>query len=104
MQFWELDRQQVDSHQPQVLRDEGDGIRLIAVDLSQGESLPRHPAHQHALLLLTRGLVRLGSVPNERMLSSPSLIHFAPGEQHVVCALSECHLVLSLTTPSLPAA
>jgi quercetin dioxygenase-like cupin family protein len=101
MQFWELDRQRVDAHEPQVLRDEGDGILLVAVDLSQGESLPLRPTHEHALLLLTRGLVRLGAAPNERMLSSPSLIHFAPGEQHVVCALSECHLVMSLT-PSPP--
>jgi quercetin dioxygenase-like cupin family protein len=102
MQFWELDRKRVDARPPEVLCDEGDGIRLIAVDLSQGESLPPHHAHEHTLLLLTRGLVRLGTAPNERMLSSPSLIHFAPGEQHLVCALSECHLVLSMT-PSAPA-
>ena len=103
MQFWELDRKPLGAHQPAVFHDEGDGICLIAVRLPRGESLQGHHAHEHALVFLTRGLVRLGTGSNERMLSSPSLIHFAPGEQHDISALNECHLVLSLT-PSAPAA
>jgi quercetin dioxygenase-like cupin family protein len=97
MQSWELDRKRIPARQPEVLHDEGEGIRLIAVRLPQGESLQEHHPHEHTIVFLTRGLVRLRTGPNERMLSSPSLIHFTPGEQHDISALNECHLVLSLT-------
>jgi quercetin dioxygenase-like cupin family protein len=97
VQTWELDRPHTSADQPQVLRDES-GNRVITVLLAPGESLPKHREHEHALVLVTRGLLQVCAGRRDRTLSSPSLIHLGPGEHHGVRALTECHLVLSLTT------
>jgi hypothetical protein len=48
------------------------------------------------LVLVTRGLLLVGSGPGERRLSSPTLIRFEAGERSEICAITECQLILCL--------
>jgi quercetin dioxygenase-like cupin family protein len=96
VQVWELARLPVVAHQPEVLRSDDDANRVIVLQLPAGESLQDHQVHEHALVFVLDGeaLVRAGE--EERRLSAPGLVHFAPGERHAVEAVSECRLVLCL--------
>jgi quercetin dioxygenase-like cupin family protein len=96
MQSWELDRLAVAAHQPLILRSDDQANRVIALLLPEGESLQEHQVHEHALVFVTRGELRVSAGASEQTLAAPSLVHFDPAERHEVRALSECLLVLCL--------
>jgi quercetin dioxygenase-like cupin family protein len=96
VEVWELDRVPVAVHQPEVLRTDEDANRVIVLQLPAGESLQEHQVHEHALVFLLAGDAVFRAGGQERRLSAPSLLHFAPAERHSVEAESDCRLVLCL--------
>jgi quercetin dioxygenase-like cupin family protein len=96
VQFWELDDLGVAAHEPRILRSDDDASRVIALLLPQGESLQEHQVHEHTLVFVVQGQLRVSAGASNHELSAPSLIHFEPAERHEVSALSDCQLVLCL--------
>ncbi len=96
MEVWELSRLPVAVHRPEVLRSDDDANRVIVLQLPAGDSLQDHQVHEHALVFVLEGEATIRAGEEERRLSAPGLIHFAPGERHAVEAVSDCRLVLCL--------
>ena len=96
MQSWELSGLAVEPHRPQILRSDDEANRVVALLLPEGESLQEHQVHEHALVFLIEGRLRVRSGETSDELAAPSLAHFEPAERHEVTAVTECRLVLCL--------
>ena len=110
MQIWELSGLPVEARRPQILRSDDEANRVVVLLLPAGESLQEHQVHEHALVFLVGGRLRVSAGDETHELDAPSLMHFDPAERHEVTAISECRLVLCLAPwpglghPSRPAA
>jgi len=96
VETWQLDQLPVAAHRPQVLRSDEEANRVIALLLPEGESLQEHQVHEHALVFLVEGRLRVTAGTEDEELSAPSLVYFDPAERHEVSAVTECRLVLCL--------
>ncbi len=96
MEVWELDRLPVEAHRPEVIRSDEDANRVIVLQLPAGESLQEHQVHEHALVFVLEGEAQISAGGDSRVLASPALVHFVPGERHAVEANTDCRLVLCL--------
>jgi quercetin dioxygenase-like cupin family protein len=96
VEVWELSSLAVAPHKPEILRSDEEANRVIVLVLPAGDSLQEHQVHEHALVFLVEGSVRVSAGGEERELSAPSLMYFDPAERHEVSAVSECRLVLCL--------
>jgi len=96
VQFWELDQLAVAPRRPEVLRSDDEANRVIALALPEGESLAEHQVHEHALVFLVEGSLRVTAAAETQELTAPSLVYFDPAERHEVTALRDCRLVICL--------
>jgi len=96
MQIWKLDALDPEAHQPEILRSDEGAARVIVLALPEGESLQEHQVHEHAWLLLLAGELTVSSGGDNDEIGVGSLVHFDPGERHVVQAHSDARLLLVL--------
>ena len=96
MDTWKLNSEPVEAHSPRVLQSDGDANRVILLLLPEGERLQEHQVHEHALVVVLEGQLRVTAADHEEDLSAPALVHFAPAERHEVLALSECRMLICL--------
>jgi quercetin dioxygenase-like cupin family protein len=96
VQSWELNGLAVEPHRPQILRSDDEANRVVVLQLPAGESLQEHQVHEHALVFLIEGRLRVRAGEANEELGAPSLVHFEPAERHEVTAVSDCRLVLCL--------
>jgi len=96
MEVWELNSLTVAPHKPEILRSDDEANRVIVLLLPEGESLQEHQVHEHALVFLVEGSLRVSAGDDRRELGAPSLVYFDPAERHEVTALTECRLVICL--------
>jgi diguanylate cyclase (GGDEF)-like protein len=107
MNTWDLSRLELTAHAPRILSSSADA-RAVALALPAGESLRAHPGHERAWVIVLDGDVEITAPTGERVAAGASglLANFAPGERHVVRAISDARLLLILTPcpeVSLPA-
>jgi quercetin dioxygenase-like cupin family protein len=96
VEVWDLSTLPVAPHKPEILRSDDEANRVIALVLPSGESLQEHQVHEHALVFLVEGSLRVSAGNETRELSAPSLVYFDPAERHEVTALSDSRVVLCL--------
>jgi len=96
VEVWELSHLAVAPHKPEILRSDDEANRVIVLLLPAGESLQEHQVHEHALVFLVEGTLRVTAGAETRELTAPSLVYFDPAERHEVSAQTECRLVLCL--------
>jgi quercetin dioxygenase-like cupin family protein len=96
VEVWELSRLPVAPHKPEILRSDDEANRVIVIVLPAGESLQEHQVHEHALVFLIEGTLRVSAGDEDHELSAPSLVYFDPAERHEVAAISDCRVVLCL--------
>jgi quercetin dioxygenase-like cupin family protein len=110
MQRWDLNRVDVQPHQPEVLHSEGEG-RTILILLPAGERLREHQVHERAWLLVVDGEIEVSDDGGEAVTGGPGFLAiFDPNERHEVRARTDARLLLTLAPwpgdghPSLHAA
>jgi quercetin dioxygenase-like cupin family protein len=92
---WDISSLDVQPHQPQVLRSDGEA-RVIAINLPSGEQLQDHQVHERAYLLVADGEIEI-SAGGESETGGPGfLAHFDRNERHEVTAKSDARLILVL--------
>jgi quercetin dioxygenase-like cupin family protein len=96
VEFWELNRLSVAPHRPEILRSDDEANRVIVLVLAEGDSLQEHQVHEHALVFLVEGRLRVSAGDETHELDAPSLVYFDPAERHEVTAITDCRLVLCL--------
>ena len=95
MDTWDLNSLDVQPHQPQVLRSDGEA-RVIAINLPAGEQLQEHQVHERAYLLVADGEIELTSDGDSQTGGAGFLAHFEKNERHEVTAKSDARLLLLL--------
>lgn len=95
MDSWDIRALDVQPHQPQVLRSDGEA-RVVAIYLPAGEALEDHQVHERAYVLVVEGEAQVGTVDNPQQAGPGFLAHFEPNERHEVRATSDTWLVLFL--------
>ena len=94
MESWDIRSLDVQPHQPQVLRSDGEA-RVIAIHLPAGERLREHQVHERAYLLVVDGQIEVDGDPTES--GGPGyLAQFEPRERREVRATSDARLLLIL--------
>jgi quercetin dioxygenase-like cupin family protein len=96
MQRWDLTGTQVsDRSGPRVLFSTPEA-RGVVIDLRAGEELGEHRVRERAVLLVVHGSIEVtGGGAGERCPQG-TLVLFEPGELHVVRAVEETRLLLTL--------
>ena len=96
MDTWKLSDEEVEPHQPRILRTDEGANRVILLRLPAGELLQDHEVRERALVFISEGkaIVRCG--PVEERLEAPALLHFGPSERHEVQAETDVLLTLCL--------
>jgi quercetin dioxygenase-like cupin family protein len=96
MQRWDLTGTQVsDRSGPRVLFSTEEA-RGVVIDLAAGEELGEHRVRERAMLLVVAGGIDVtGDGPAERCTRG-TLVLFEPGELHVVHAVEQTRLLLTL--------
>jgi quercetin dioxygenase-like cupin family protein len=92
---WEINSLDVQPHQPQVLRSDGEA-RVIAINLPAGEQLQEHQVHERAYLFVSKGEIELSADGGSQTGGPGFLAHFERSEPHEVTAKSDARLVLVL--------
>ncbi len=95
MDTWEINSLDVQPHQPQVLRSDGEA-RVIAINLPAGEQLQEHQVHERAYLFVADGEIELSADGSSQTGGPGFLAHFERSEPHEVTAKSDTRLVLVL--------
>ena len=95
MDTWDITSLDVQPHQPQVLRSDGEA-RVIAINLPSGEQLQDHQVHERAYLLVADGEIELTAEGGSQSGGPGFLAHFEKNERHEVTARSDARLVLVL--------
>jgi quercetin dioxygenase-like cupin family protein len=96
MESWDINDLNLEAHQPQVLRSDGE-TRAIAIHLPAGEELQEHQVHERAYVIVVDGEAEL-SADGRTVSGGAGLVsHFDPGERHTVRATSDTRLVLLLS-------
>ncbi len=96
VEIWQLADEPVQVHHPRVLRSDDDANRVVLLSLPAGDMLSDHQVHEHALIFLVEGDMRVRAAGEEHAVTAPGLLHFEPAERHEVQADSDCLLVLCL--------
>ena len=97
METWDLNRIDVQAHQPEVLSTEQEG-RAIAIQLPAGESLQEHQVHERAWLVVLSGRIELADSDGETQSGGVGLLAlFDPNERHEVRASEDSRLLLVLS-------
>jgi quercetin dioxygenase-like cupin family protein len=92
---WDLNRVEVEPHQPEVLHSEGEG-RTILILLPAGEALQDHQVHERAWLVVVSGEIQVDS-DGDTLTGGPGFLAiFDPNERHEVRAVSDARLLLLL--------
>jgi quercetin dioxygenase-like cupin family protein len=92
---WDIRSLDVQPHQPQVLRSDGEA-RVIAINLPSGEQLQQHQVHERAYLLVADGEIEISADGSSETGGAGFLAHFEANERHEVTAKSDARLVLVL--------
>lgn len=71
--------------------------RAVVIDLNDGDELGDHRVHEHAVLQVVSGRLRVAGGDHEVECSSGSLLTFAAGETRSVQALEASRILLLLT-------
>jgi len=95
MQTWEIDKLDIERHQPRILSST-EAARVIALSLPAGERLQEHEVHEHALLVVVAGEVEV-EADGIAKVGGPGLVaEWGPQERHEVRATSDARLLLVL--------
>jgi quercetin dioxygenase-like cupin family protein len=82
---WDIRSLDVEPRRPQVLRSDGE-VRLIAINLPQGEELQEHQTHERAYLVVADGEVEVDQ-GGQKVNGGPGFVaHFEPNERREVRA------------------
>jgi quercetin dioxygenase-like cupin family protein len=82
---WDIRSLDVEPHRPQVLRSDGE-VRVIAINLPQGEELQEHQTHERAYLVVADGGIEVQN-GGEKTSGGPGFVaHFEPNERREVRA------------------
>ena len=95
MDTWDINSLDVQPHQPQVLRSDGEA-RVIAINLPSGEQLQDHQVHERAYLVVADGEIELTAQDDSQTGGPGFLAHFEKNERHEVTAKSDSRLLLVL--------
>ena len=96
MDTWDISELNIEAHQPQVLRTDGEA-RVIAIHLPAGEELQEHQVHERAYVIVVDGEAELSADGKSVQGGAGLVSHFAPGERHTVRAKTDARLVLVLS-------
>jgi quercetin dioxygenase-like cupin family protein len=96
METWDILGLEVEPHQPQVLRSDGES-RAIAIHLPAGEELQEHQVHERAYLLVADGEIEISGDGQVVRGGAGLMAQFEPNERHAVRAVSDARLVLLLS-------
>jgi quercetin dioxygenase-like cupin family protein len=92
---WDLRSLDVQPHQPQILRSDGEA-RLIAIKLPAGEQLQEHQVHERAYVVVADGEVEISEGGQTHAAGPGFVAHFEPKERHEVKATEDSMLLLVL--------
>ena len=97
MQSWNLQKLDVQPHQPQVLGSDEEG-RVIVIELPAGEALQEHQVHERAWLVVVGGKVEVVDSDGGSLDAGPgTLAAFDPNESREVKASEDSRLLLLLS-------
>lgn len=96
MDVWTPANINPEPHRPIVLHSEEGVARIVALNLPAGEELQEHQVHEHAWLHIHSGAVETGIDGTVKRVTAGSIVHWQPGERHVVRAVDDALLVLLL--------
>ena len=96
METWDIAALDVQPHQPEVLRSDGEA-RVIAINLPAGEKLQDHQVHERAWLLVAGGTVEIEQDGETVTGGAGFLAHFEPRERREVRAQSDARVILLLS-------
>jgi quercetin dioxygenase-like cupin family protein len=82
---WDIRSLDVEPHRPQVLRSDGE-VRVIAINLPQGEELQEHQTHERAYLVVADGEIEVDQGGDKVTGGSGFVAHFEPNERREVKA------------------
>jgi len=82
---WDIRSLEVEPHQPQVLRSDGE-VRLIAINLPAGEELQEHQTYERAYLVVADGQVEVDHGGQTTRGGPGFVAHFEPNERREVRA------------------
>jgi redox-sensitive bicupin YhaK (pirin superfamily) len=78
---WDIRSLDVEPHRPKVLRSDGE-VRVIAINLPDGEELQEHQTHERAYMVVADGEIEVGQASG-----GPGFVaHFEPNERREVKA------------------
>jgi quercetin dioxygenase-like cupin family protein len=96
MKRWDLTDTQTSSRSgPRVLFSTPEA-RGVAIDLAAGEELGEHRVRERAVLLVLHGSIEVTGNGHAESCPQGTLVLFEPGEKHVVHAVEQTRLLLTL--------
>jgi quercetin dioxygenase-like cupin family protein len=97
MQRWDLTGTQVSERSgPRVLFSTPEA-RGVVIDLGPGEELGEHRVRERAVLLVVHGSIKVTGDGLAESCPQGTLVLFEPGELHVVHAVEQTRLLLTLS-------
>ena len=85
MDSWDIRSLDVEPHRPQVLRSDGE-VRVIAINLPDGEELQEHQTHERAYLVVADGEIQVDQGGEQASGGAGFMAHFEPNERREVRA------------------
>jgi quercetin dioxygenase-like cupin family protein len=82
---WDIRSLDVEPHRPQVLRSDGE-VRVIAINLPDGEELQEHQTHERAYLVVADGEIQVDQGGEQASGGTGFMAHFEPNERREVRA------------------
>jgi quercetin dioxygenase-like cupin family protein len=82
---WDIRSLDVEPHKPQVLRSDGE-VRVIAINIPDGEELQEHQTHERAYLVVVDGEVEIENSGSTERGGPGYVAHFEPNERREVRA------------------
>jgi quercetin dioxygenase-like cupin family protein len=82
---WDIRSLDVEPHRPQVLRSDGE-VRVIAINLPDGEELQEHQTHERAYLVVADGEIQVDQGGKQASGGTGFMAHFEPNERREVRA------------------
>jgi quercetin dioxygenase-like cupin family protein len=96
METWDLTAVNAAPSKPEVLHSQRGAARVVALELPAGDSLEEHEVHEHAWLHVHHGAVEVAAGDGGQRIEAGGLVHWAPGERHVVRGIEDARLLLIL--------
>jgi quercetin dioxygenase-like cupin family protein len=84
---WDIRSLNVEPRRPQVLRSDGE-VRVIAINLPDGEELQEHQTHERAYLVVADGELEIENGGQTERGGVGYVAHFEPNERREVRAAS----------------